>query len=239
MRRSIFSAAVVASAALAVAIAASAAAGHAGLKKVGGASRGSVATTVSPMVLAVVGRLVPGHSLSELASRGFQVAPALQDKAGAARGDLFAVYTSDPAATIAAMRGDPAVAAAGSLAAQSRDPALASGNRTLEDSAGASRLVHLAERSLVSGGFLTAAQLSDPGTSFLVSDDPTARGAQIVTVEVQSAVSTQALAALNGTPANGSAKAPGAITMFAAEVRGGSVVAAGYAAWETATPQQP
>jgi hypothetical protein len=148
------------------------------------------------MEVAVVGRLNAGSTLQSL-PKGLTGGWAIQATTGVPQSSLFVAYTTDPTGTLAALQASSAVASAGLLLAQSSNPAYFGCEHSLADSPGAHALVASAEQSMINTGYATSTQLNDPSTTYLVSDDPTEPGIEIVTAELNSPVSTGALEALN------------------------------------------
>jgi len=167
----------------------------------------------TPMTLAIVGRVAPGHSAAELTAKGFGVVLALvrseqdvlrqaatapvpaapQNSTG-----LVVIYPHTDASArginlrdaLASLSNNPALQAVGALQAQSNDPAYRSCDYRLSDSPDAQALVQPAAQAMIAQGYLTQAQLNDPGTILLLGDDPTQPTHKFVTVVLSRPVDT-------------------------------------------------
>jgi len=127
--------------------------------------------------LGYIAQLRPGESPSRLTAEGYRVFAALAAThvalAQPAPGSLIAVSTgtsSGAAVLIAALKGDPAIEAAGAVFPHTATAGLTSCDDQLADVPAAARYVTSAEAAIETGGFATAAQLHDG--LLMLSDDP-------------------------------------------------------------------
>ncbi len=146
-----------------------------------------------PAPLAVVGRIAPGHSASEMAAVGYGVAPALAySRLEVVTGTALAPAPSAASLSLSNqvvvlyplhgrgvvrpedVRGTTALAALSNVAqlnAQSSDPTLRSCDHRLSDSPRAQSLMQAATAAMVAQGVVTQEQLDASSTIFLISDD--------------------------------------------------------------------
>lgn len=155
------------------------------------------------MSMAVVGRIAHGHSAAELIRKGYGVVPALVStqqlstatnpalEASPATDNTVVIYshTVGPSSSgtslldhMALLQNEPALQSVGVLHAQSSDAALRSCDYRLSDSPAAQALRQTATFAMLAHRYLTQAQLDDPLTIFLISDDPLQAGRKFVTV---------------------------------------------------------
>lgn len=160
----------------------------------------SAAAACSARPSGIVGELAmlaPGHAASELSARGYEsanaVVPNLSDivrsgnavasgtsgpvvihgggwEAGSAAKDASSLISSGVVSTVAPLLG------------QSTTPNYRSCDYRLADSAEATKLLSEASPVMIASGVLTQAQLIDPSTVYMVSDDPFSSHMEFVTV---------------------------------------------------------
>ncbi|MGI8968853.1 MAG: hypothetical protein ACR2GA_07090 [Chloroflexota bacterium] len=193
-----------------------------------------------PAVLADLIELAPGHSTSELAATGDRFAQAIVPKqrdlgferaalSSPERNGLLVVRPAVAGETLnlAPLHRSLAVRSVRSIYSKSAIPAYRSCDYQLADSAGATALLHTAERALISRGYVTQAQVAAPSTTFYVSDDPFTPGSEFVTVVLSKGVSNAALA----TGANPPVSSNLTPVVAAVDAPTMTVTATGFANW--------
>jgi hypothetical protein len=132
-----------------------------------------------PMEIAVLARLAPGQTIAGVRSEGFDVAPAVENGAD---DSLLVVQSPLSATTVDNLRKSPSVFTAGILLAQTMDKELRSCDYRLADNPQAKRIADLVTNAMIADGLLSPYQVNAPGTTFLLTDDPTDPGKIIFTV---------------------------------------------------------
>lgn len=115
--------------------------------------------------IAVLARVRPGHTLDELGT-GYGWTASSEP-------GLYVVKTSSAMADPLGLRGSPSVLAAGYLFASTSDPSLRSCNYRLADNPRALSTFTTLEPALITSGLITRAQIADPSTIMIITDDPT------------------------------------------------------------------
>jgi hypothetical protein len=123
-----------------------------------------------PGVIALLGRLAPGHPVAELKAKGYGAVAAVE---GAESG-LVVIFPGDLEPDINRLKKESALSVVGPLLAQTNsDPDLRSCDYRLSDKPKAAAFAEAASEALVDAGLLTRAQIDEGGTIFMLSDDPT------------------------------------------------------------------
>ncbi len=120
--------------------------------------------------IAIVGRLAPGHQLSELRAQGLS---AVQAVTGADPNLVVLVPVHGQPLDQALLLKSDALISTGSLRAQTSDRSLRSCHHRLSDNPAAAAIAQSASSSLLLDGLLTPSQLDAASTTFLLTDDPT------------------------------------------------------------------
>lgn len=123
-----------------------------------------------PGVIALLGRLAPGHSVAELASKGLGATQAIEG----GDADLIVIYPGSAEPDVSRLRGDASLRLVAPLLAQTTtERELRSCDYRLADKPEAAAIAAAASKAMIEAGLLTSAQIGAGGTMFLLSDDPT------------------------------------------------------------------
>ncbi|PZR60593.1 MAG: hypothetical protein DLM71_10525 [Chloroflexi bacterium] len=118
----------------------------------------------TPSAIAEVGRLAPGHRITELQAAGYGAVQAIS-------GVLYA-KGSQPLDT-KALAVNPALASLAALLYRTNDMSMVSCNYRLADNPTAKQIAAAATQTMLANGVLTEAELQAESTIFFVTDDPT------------------------------------------------------------------
>lgn len=123
--------------------------------------------------IAILGRLVPGHTVTEVAASASAVAPEFSGPA-ASSSDEVVIFPKGgfTDSAVGTLRNDAAFAQVAVLQAHTADASLRSCEYRLRDNPRAASIADRGTTAMLAGDLLTSNEIEAPSTTFLLTDDP-------------------------------------------------------------------